>query len=134
MIELRRLRLLAFIEGSSLLVLVGIAVPLKHVFDVPVAVRVLGPLHGLAFLAYVVSVVDSLGTRRLDRRQAGLAILAAMIPGGSFFFARLITRLAAEETGAASAATDHQRDVRGPGPGQDHVSDVPVSKNLDERT
>ena len=92
--KLRRLRLLAFLEGTSLLVLVGIAVPLKHVFAVPVAVKIVGPLHGIAFLAYVVSVVDALGTRGLNRRQAGLALLAAVIPGGSFLFARSIARLA----------------------------------------
>ena len=95
--SLRRLRLLAFLEGVSLILLVGVAVPLKHVFDIPLVVRVVGPLHGLAFLAYVVSVVDALGTRSLRGRQAGLALLAAMIPGGSFLFARSIRRPASDE-------------------------------------
>src|SRR5690606_31125102 len=76
---LRRLRLLALVEGSSLLVLVGVAVPLKHLFDLPVAVKVLGPLHGIAFLAYVVALIDALGTRGLTGRRAGVALLAAVI-------------------------------------------------------
>jgi len=130
---LRRLRLLALVEGTSLLLLVGVAVPLKHVFHVPVAVKVVGPLHGLAFVAYVVSVVDALGTRQLEARRAGLALLAAMIPGGSFLFARAIARLAAQQVSAAAAAADDQGDVRGPGPARDHVAKALVAKDVDER-
>lgn len=88
--KLRRLRLLAYVEGISLLVLVLVAVPLKHLFDAPLAVRVIGPIHGIAFLAYIVCVIDALGTRRIDRRQAGLAIVAAFVPGFFLFFARAL--------------------------------------------
>lgn len=88
--RLRRLRALAHLEGASLLLLVAVGVPLKHLLDAPLAVRVLGPLHGLAFLAYVVAVVDALGTRQIDRRQAAIALGAAMIPGGGFLFARAL--------------------------------------------
>jgi integral membrane protein len=88
--DLRRLRLLAFIEGASLLVLVLVAVPLKHFGDLPIATQIVGPVHGLAFLAYVVYVFDALGTRRITGREAGLAVLSALLPGGSFLFARSI--------------------------------------------
>jgi len=131
---MRALRLFAFAEGVSLLLLVGVAAPLKHLFGHSVAVRALGPLHGLAFLAYAVCVLDALGTHRLTRRQAGLALVAAMIPGGTFFFARTITRLAAQHGTAASAAPNHERDVRAPRPALDEVTDVVAPKNVDERT
>lgn len=84
----RRLDLLAIIEGTSLLVLVGVAVPLKHVFGLAVATTIMGPLHGVAFLAYVAAVMDAFATRQLTGRLAALAVLAAMIPGGSFLFLR----------------------------------------------
>ena len=84
----RRLELLAIIEGTSLLVLVGIAVPLKHVFDVAIATTIVGPLHGIAFLAYVAAVLDAFATRRWTGRLAAVAVLAAMLPGGSFLFLR----------------------------------------------
>lgn len=97
--KLRRLRVLAWIEGSSLLVLVGIAVPLKHVFGVPAVVSACGPLHGIAFLAYAVAILDALGTRQLAGRVAGVAILAAMVPGGSFLFARSLAHRPARAVG-----------------------------------
>jgi integral membrane protein len=86
--KIRRLRLLAYAEGASLLVLVLIAMPLKHFAHVPSATRVVGLLHGIAFLAYVAAVFDSYGARRLTGRDVSLAILAAIIPGGTFVFAR----------------------------------------------
>lgn len=103
---LRRLRILALVEGSSLLVLVGVAVPLKHLFDLPVAVKVLGPLHGIAFLAYVVALIDALGTRGLTGRRAGVALLAAVIPGGGFLFARSLSSSPAYRAGAVAADAD----------------------------
>lgn len=86
------LRALAFAEGISLLLLVGVAVPLKHAFGLSEGVRVLGPLHGIAFLLYVVRVLEALGTGNLTRREAGLAVVAAFVPAGTFVFARWMAR------------------------------------------
>lgn len=131
---MRALRLFAFVEGVSLLLLVGVAVPLKHVLGHSVGVRVFGPLHGLAFLAYAVCVLDALGTRRLTRRQAGLAFVASMIPGGTFFFARTLTRLSSKHGPTASASPNHERDLRAPRPPQQEVTDIVAPKNVDEGT
>ena len=84
----RRLHFFAILEGTSLLLLVGIAVPLKHVFGVPLATAIMGPLHGLAFLAYVAAVLEAFAARQLTGRLSALAVLAAMLPGGSFLFLR----------------------------------------------
>lgn len=86
------LRVLAFVEGASLLVLVFVGVPLKHVLHVGGVTRVLGALHGIAFLLYVAAVVDGYGTKRLAGRYAALAIGAAFVPGGTFLVARRLPR------------------------------------------
>lgn len=90
--ERARLRVLALIEGTSLLVLVGVAVPLKHLAHLPQATRVAGMIHGLAFVAYVAAVVDAYGARLLTARQVGLSLLGAVVPGGSFVVARWLRR------------------------------------------
>ncbi len=84
----RRLRRLALAEGTSLLVLIGVAMPLKYAAGLPAAVRVAGMAHGLLFVLYVVAVLEALGTRRLSGRAAALAVAAAMVPGGTFALAR----------------------------------------------
>ena len=48
---IRALRTLAIIEGVSTLVLFGIAMPLKYFAGLPLAVRIVGSLHGALFVA-----------------------------------------------------------------------------------
>ena len=50
-----RLRLLAFLEGISLLFLVFIAVPIKHYFKDASLVQGTGPIHGALFLLFVLN-------------------------------------------------------------------------------
>lgn len=40
-------------EGASFLLLLGLAMPLKYGLDWPWAVKVLGPIHGILFVAYI---------------------------------------------------------------------------------
>lgn len=49
-----RFRLIAFLEGISLIVLVFICVPLKYFFDDPSWVKLIGPVHGVLFLLFMV--------------------------------------------------------------------------------
>ena len=60
---LTRFRTVAFLEGVSFLVLLGIAMPLKYFADLPLAVRVVGMAHGLLFVVYVVLVALLLARR-----------------------------------------------------------------------
>jgi integral membrane protein len=90
--ERGRLRALALIEGTSLLVLVGVAMPLKYLAHLPQPTRVMGILHGLAFVAYGAALADAYGARLLTARQVALSLLGAVIPGGSFVVARWLRR------------------------------------------
>ncbi|RYF49924.1 MAG: DUF3817 domain-containing protein, partial [Cytophagaceae bacterium] len=45
-----RLRVIGFLEGVSLIALLGIAVPLKYAFGNPTLVKMIGPVHGVLFL------------------------------------------------------------------------------------
>ena len=54
-----RLRVIGLLEGISFLVLLGVAMPLKYVWDEPQAVRGVGMAHGVLFLAYVTAAVQA---------------------------------------------------------------------------
>ena len=45
---LRNLQYLSLLEATTLVVLVCVAVPLKHLAGYPVAVSIMGPVHGIA--------------------------------------------------------------------------------------
>jgi integral membrane protein len=54
-----RLEIASVLEATTLVVLVCVAVPLKHLGHYDIAVRIMGPVHGLAFLAYVWTVLQT---------------------------------------------------------------------------
>ena len=89
----RTFELVAMLEGLSLLVLLAVAMPLKYFAGVPVATRIVGLAHGLAFLAYAVVLLDALATRQWSRRTAALGLLAGLLPGGTFVFVSHLRRL-----------------------------------------
>lgn len=81
---LRGLQRAALAEGVTLVLLVGVAVPLKHLAGMPLAVQVMGPLHGLAFVAYVWRLWSALGAGELSPREALRCAVAAFWPGGAW--------------------------------------------------
>ena len=86
-----RLRLVGFLEGISLLVLVGVAVPLKYLYGDAYWVRVMGPVHGLLFLLFVINTL-SVGVeyRWKFRTTTWKVLVACVVPFGTFYIDRKI--------------------------------------------
>jgi len=81
-----RLRLCAYLEGVSLLVLVFIAVPLKYVFDNPDWVRGIGPLHGALFVLFIFNALRvGIEEHWTFRQTTWKVIVACFIPFGTFY-------------------------------------------------
>ena len=85
---LQRLRLLGMTEGVSTLVLFGVAMPLKYLAGMPLAVTIGGSIHGLLFLALVTMFVLAIKRVPISRRLAGAGIVAAIFPFGPFIVDR----------------------------------------------
>ncbi|MEM9438835.1 MAG: DUF3817 domain-containing protein [Pseudomonadota bacterium] len=79
-----RLRLIGRVEGTTLVALLFIAVPLKHVFEQPALVSILGPLHGLSFVAYLVTAVDVVSGGGFTTRETMRLLLVSLVPFGPF--------------------------------------------------
>jgi len=85
---IRALRQLAFVEGISTLVLFGIAMPLKYFAGMPMAVRIVGSLHGALFVALIVMLLLAIRKVPISPAAAVLGMFAAIVPGGPFLFDR----------------------------------------------
>ncbi|MBA3846052.1 MAG: DUF3817 domain-containing protein [Planctomycetes bacterium] len=83
-----RLRALGLLEGVSTLVLFGIAMPLKYVWDMPLAVRIVGSVHGALFIAFCLGAVIVAAHRRWPVVRPLLLIVAAIVPFGPFVMDR----------------------------------------------
>jgi integral membrane protein len=82
---LGRLRIIAFTEGVSFLILVFIAMPLKYVWHQPAAVRAFGSVHGALFVLYVLLVVICHVQYRWKIGKTLLLLLISFIPFGNFY-------------------------------------------------
>lgn len=90
-------------EGTSLLLLLLVAVPLKHLAGWPNAVQVMGPLHGLLLSAYLCMLVPTLSSGRWRRADAARLLLLPLLPLGGYFSAALLGRGKAARSQAPSA-------------------------------
>lgn len=83
--SLGRLRIIAFLEGVSFLVLLGIAMPLKYLAGMPQAVKMVGMAHGVLFILYILLLVQVTTERNWSFKKALLAFVASLIPFGTFY-------------------------------------------------
>ncbi|WP_276484005.1 DUF3817 domain-containing protein [Paraflavitalea pollutisoli] len=88
-----RLRLIGYLEGISLLVLLFVAVPMKYVQQDPSLTRLLGPIHGALFLLFLFNAL-SVGVEQQwkFRQTTWKVILACFIPFGTFYIDRKLLR------------------------------------------
>ena len=85
---LRQLRLVAWLEGTSFVVLLFIAMPLKYLAGLPLAVRIVGSVHGALFLVFLVALYRAGRERRWPLRRWVTAFVSSIVPFGTFVFDR----------------------------------------------
>ena len=84
-------RVLAYVVGVGLIVLVLVGVPLKYLADSPGVVAVVGPLHGFLYMVYLVATVNLAFRARWSPVKTVLIMLAGTIPFVSFVAERKVT-------------------------------------------
>jgi integral membrane protein len=83
---------LGFVEGLSWLLLLFVAMPLKYGLDMPLAVRVVGSLHGGLFVLFVAALGWAHLRLRWSVRRSSLLFLSALLPFGFLFVDRVLDR------------------------------------------
>ena len=89
--QLSWLRKAGIAEGISFLVLLGIAMPLKYFFKQPMAVSIVGWIHGILFVTFLSLAWEVKNNRNKNLQWFALAFAAAIIPCGTFFFDKKFT-------------------------------------------
>ena len=81
------LRTVAVVEAISWLALI-VATIVKYSADAPLGVKILGPIHGVLFLAYVALTVEVRRQLKWDGRTTLIVLADSILPGGGFIVAR----------------------------------------------
>lgn len=86
-----RFRIVGMLEGSSLLFLIFIAVPMKYFFDIHWGSKVVGPIHGVLFLLFVYyTIVVSIQYKWKFTATTWKVLLASFVPFGTFYIDKTI--------------------------------------------
>lgn len=99
-----RVRAVGMLEGISFLLLMGIAMPLKYLAEMPEAVRYTGWAHGVLFIAYCLVIFLAWTEGALPFRKALLAFVASLLPFGPFIIDKRLEMDEVREEGSDRAA------------------------------
>ena len=83
----RWFRVVALAEAISWLALI-VATIVKYAASAPLGVHVLGPIHGVLFIAYVLLALEVRRRLQWDGRTLLLVLAESILPGGGFLAAR----------------------------------------------
>jgi len=89
---LLRYRVMAYVVGVLLAVLVLVAMPLKYLADEPRLVEVIGTLHGFLYAVFLLTAFDLALRARWTAKGILGVLLAGTIPFLSFVAERIVTR------------------------------------------
>ena len=95
--SLKSFRGLAILEGISLLVLLFIAMPLKYYADMKGVVPVVGTIHGLLFLTFMVSSLNISHKLNWSIMFWLLVFFSSIVPGGTFLMDIKLKKLEVED-------------------------------------
>ena len=105
---LTRYRVMAYVVGVFLLLLVLVAMPLKYIADNEGPISVIGPMHGFLYMVYLLASLDLAVKSKWSIWKTLWVLLAGTLPFASFFVERRVTH-------QAHAQADAQAQVTTPG-------------------
>lgn len=82
---LKFFKLIALLEGTSLLLLLGFAMPMKYFFQEPIFVKTIGMAHGLLFIAYLILAVMQKIASNWSIKTLAIVSIASVLPFGTFY-------------------------------------------------
>ena len=85
-------KIVALLEGISLLLLFFFAMPMKYAFDLPIYVRIIGLAHGLLFISYIIMAIMLKMEEQWESKKFIVICLASIIPFGTFYIEKKYLR------------------------------------------
>jgi len=80
-----RFRLIGLIEGTSYLLLLFVAMPIKYMLGDPSYVKIVGMTHGILFILFILIQIQASTKYNFSSKDNVLYFVASLIPFGTFF-------------------------------------------------
>ena len=82
---LKFFKIIALLEGTSLLLLLLFAMPMKYMFQEPIFVKSIGMAHGILFIVYIILAIIQKMVSNWSFKKFGIISVASIIPFGTFY-------------------------------------------------
>ncbi|MEC5209620.1 integral membrane protein [Psychrobacter sp. PL15] len=89
---LKNLTIIGYLEGTSFLLLLGIAMPLKYMMGIPEGVKYIGMAHGVLFIAYILMLMVVVNKIKMPLWVMPAGVLGSFLPFGPFIFDHLLKK------------------------------------------
>jgi len=83
--NVKKFGLINTMEGYSYLLLLFVAMPLKYMAGIAMAVKIAGMLHGILFIAFCILLVLAWKESKWPFKENVIFFIASLIPFGTFF-------------------------------------------------
>ena len=90
--SLKTLTMVGYLEGTSFLLLIGLAMPLKYMLGMGDAVKFVGTAHGVLFLAYIVILLGTANKVKMPLWAMPLGVVGSFLPFGPFVFDHMLKK------------------------------------------
>jgi len=82
---IKLLRIVGYLEGTSYILLLFVAVPIKHYADDPQLVKLLGMPHGLLFISYIIITIINSRSFKWGRNKTFQIMISSIVPFGTYY-------------------------------------------------
>lgn len=90
--SLKTLTIVGYLEGTSFLLLLCIAMPLKYMMGIPEGVKYIGMAHGILFIAYIIILMGAANKIKMPLWAMPAGVLGSFLPFGPFIFDHLLKK------------------------------------------
>jgi integral membrane protein len=90
--SLNAYRLMAYVVGVLLIVLVFVGIPLQFAAGRPAVVSVVGPIHGFCYIVYLLTAANLARQERFSLKELLAIVAAGLLPFLAFIVERRVVR------------------------------------------
>jgi integral membrane protein len=83
--RLEKFRFINKIEGYSFLILLFIAMPLKYIFGLFLATKIIGIIHGGLFTWFIFSLIITFRAKLFTPKETLMFFILSLVPFGTFY-------------------------------------------------
>jgi integral membrane protein len=94
--KLEKLRKTGIVEGISLIILFFVAMPIKYILHYPIAVTIMGSIHGILWLTFLYILYNASKKNNFSKDLIIKLVILSVVPFGFVLIEKMLKELMEE--------------------------------------